>query len=63
MRTNESDVPRVSAAGAATARQGPPRSTYRVRGKERLLRELLAEAHARIRALEEALDRVKKAAV
>jgi hypothetical protein len=38
-----------------------PPSLYPAGDDERLLRELLAEAHARIRSLEAALDRVKQA--
>lgn len=61
MRTNESGVPAIKLSGVASTRRGTLPLAYRLRSNEPLLRELLAEAHARIRALEEALDRVKKA--
>ena len=61
MRTNESGLPRIEPTGAASTRRVATPSAYRLCRNEPLLRELLAEAHARIRALEEALDRVKNA--
>ena len=61
MRTNESGVPWIKLSGAVGARRPVAPSAQRRGRNEPLLRELLAEAHARIRALEEALDRVKNA--
>jgi hypothetical protein len=55
MRTN------TQVAVAASVRRVPLPKVHPVHNNEQLLSELLAEAHARIRALEEALDRVKKA--
>jgi hypothetical protein len=62
MRTNESGVPWIKPSGAVSARRPIAPSAYRRARNEPLLRELLAEAHARIRVLEDALDRVKNAA-
>jgi hypothetical protein len=61
MQTNESGRPQVKPSGADSMRRLVPPNAFRQRRNEPLLRELLAEAHARIRALEEALDRVKNA--
>ena len=61
MRTNESGVPWIKPFGAVSARRPIAPGAYRRGRNEPLLRELLAEAHARIRVLEEALDRVKNA--
>jgi hypothetical protein len=51
----------IETAKHAALRQGLPPRLYPAGGDEPLLRELLAEAHARIRTLEAALDRVKRA--
>lgn len=61
MQTNESGRPQVKRSAADSMRRLVPPNAFRQRRNEPLLCELLAEAHARIRALEEALDRVKNA--
>ena len=53
---------RSETARAASEHQVPGRaSAHQPTNEEQLLRELLADAHARIRALEKALDRLKTA--
>jgi len=61
MGINESGVPPIEPAAHSRMRPGLPAGLYPAGDDEPLLRELLAEAHARIRTLEAALDRVKQA--
>jgi hypothetical protein len=62
MRTNAPEgLPSKSSSADIAGRAAAALARRRGRD-EPLLRELLAEAHARIRVLEEALDRVKNAA-
>lgn len=52
---------RIKAAGAASEQRGTHAACAHLAGNERVLRELLAEAHTRIRLLEKALDQFKTA--
>ena len=61
MQTNASGgLPSKTSSAHIASRAAAVGARRRARD-EPLLRELLAEAHARIRVLEEALDRVKNA--
>ena len=61
MRTNALAGLLSKSASADSLRRMVLSQVLRRRRREPLVRELLAEAHARIRVLEEALDRVKNA--
>ena len=61
MRTNALAGLPSKSSSADTMRRTALSRVLRRRRREPLVRELLAEAHARIRVLEEALDRVKNA--
>ena len=61
MQTNASSGLSSKSSRADIASRAAPSEAWRSGRDEPLLRELLAEAHARIRVLEEALDRVKNA--
>jgi hypothetical protein len=61
MGTSQPRAAPIETAPNATLRRAPRPRLYPAGDDEPLLRELLAEAHARIRTLEAALDRVKQA--
>jgi hypothetical protein len=61
MLTSQPGAAPIETATRAALRQALPPGLYPAGNDEPLLRELLAEAHARIRTLEAALDRVKQA--
>ncbi len=61
MGTSQPGTAPIETATHAALRQALPPGVYPTGDDEPLLRELLAEAHARIRTLEAALDRVKQA--